>query len=156
MRRIWQGLDQPKVNWGSLRAKKLNWLFIMDPLVWFWWNFYMKLPRGSPNLLTPFPAFSGTFMFSKTPERYLKGMDTHDIDQDVWSWVFENMEVPDKAWDEVMRLGKSLRKLSWKFHWDQRSWTLLRLSVSFKFLSGLLKQMKVSDKTGYDVRTICE
>ena len=111
-----------------------------------------KLSEASPCLMTSSQALSGTSMFSKTQDQTSWSMSWVSMPFKYLSGVLENMEVPDKAWDEVMRLGKSLRKLSWKFHWDQRSWTLLRLSVSFKFLSGLLKQMKVSDKTGYDVR----
>ena len=50
-------------------------------------------------------------MSSQTQRRDLKEKETLDMVQDVWSGVFENMEVPDKSWDCVKRLGEALESL---------------------------------------------
>ena len=76
------------------------WLILM--------KFFVNLPRGLPSPLTQFPALSGSSMSSKTPGRELKDKETLDMIQDVWYGVFENMDVPAKAWDGVKRLREAL------------------------------------------------
>ena len=50
MRRMWPLLDQPKVTLGVLGALKQPPIFLeklpfnMEPVVQFWWNFFVKLP----------------------------------------------------------------------------------------------------------------
>ena len=48
--------------------------------------------------------------FSQPPDTIssLKGMESLDFYQDVWFWDLRTLEVPDKAWDEVMRLEEAL------------------------------------------------
>ena len=118
-----------------------NWILKNDCLTWI--------------LLPDFQAFSGTSMSSRTPERDLRERRLLTLIKMLILSHWENGgSWQSLRWSHEAR--RSLRKLSWKFCWDQTSWTLSRLTISFKSLSGVLKHIKVSKKAGYCVRGLGE
>ena len=79
----------------------------MYPVVQFWRNF-LTFPGVLLGIWHHFRLCQETpSPCCKTPERDLKHKETLDKVQDVRSGVFENLEVPDKAWDGVKSFPES-------------------------------------------------
>ena len=90
-------------------------------------------------------ASEGCFLSSDTTSRNLhvlqdsmKRLKRHGGSWQHWKWCQGVRTTP--------------RKLPWKFHYNQTSWTLSRLSMSFKSLPGVLEDMEVPDNIGNGVR----
>ena len=115
-------------------------------------KFFVKLFRASPSPLTPYLDLSGTNMYCKTPGRDWRKIESLDRVEDISYYLNKLSGRLPKASPSLLTQSQALSGISmFSKPTDQTFWTMSRITLSFKSLSGVLEDMKLPDKDGsYD------